>query len=67
MNKKMREDLVQGLKTLLVMMLLQLRTVVKFGVRNKPMMIKMTMEAEKSGLKVIHRINIFEEILFILY
>ena len=67
-KKKMRADLVQELKTLLVMMLLHLhRTVVKFGVRNRLMVIKMTTVAEKSGLKVIHRINIFEEIIFILY
>ena len=42
------------------------RIVVKFGVRSKPKMM-MTMEAERNGLKVIHRINIFEEIIFFLY
>lgn len=67
MMKLMRVDLDVELKTLeekRQRLLIMRRTVAKFGVRSRPKM--MMMEAERNGLKVIHRINIFEEIIFFL-
>ena len=66
--KKMREHSVQELKMLVQMTLdLQYRTVEKYGARSRLKLMRKMMEAARNGQKVIHRTNIFEEIVFILY
>ena len=62
-NKIKREDLVQELKMLVLRKSIKmLRIVAKFGARSKPRLMMRMMVQVRNGLKVIHRINIFEKI-----
>ena len=66
MNKTNREDSDRELKMLAWRKCIKMHRIAeKFGARNKPRMTTKTMVQERNGLKVTHRINIFEKIAII--